>query len=190
MSYLNLLRLGEVKRWHTIETAGAQTVADHSFRVAVIAMELAHRLGIIIDADFITYAIFHDAGEDRIGDPPSPLGAWSEVAKAALSDVQRRLANVDINSVYHERGGVSQTCQMIVKLADMMEAAVWLQSHAVGKYSEECAFTLTQKLFMAAGQSGMGAEGVVETMMKEITSGPMMPDWRASDLERLREIEP
>ena len=59
---------GSVKRWHTITNAKEQTVAAHSWGVAVIVMELwpdsrTHR---------IYASLLHDVPEQLIGDVPAP----------------------------------------------------------------------------------------------------------------------
>ena len=59
---------GAVKRWHTISNAKEQTVAAHSWGVAVIIMELWPDSR----ADLIYASLLHDVPEQLIGDVPAP----------------------------------------------------------------------------------------------------------------------
>lgn len=69
-----LLRASEVKRWHIVEHQGTpQTVADHSFRVCVLARRLLEVLGRRDQVpQALDYALDHDADEAIWGDTPSP----------------------------------------------------------------------------------------------------------------------
>lgn len=103
-----LLRSSEVKRWHIVEHSGhPQTVADHAYRVAVMARYALQRLG---RPDLVpqgmAHALEHDALEALEGDVPSPCKApdpvrldsmplWRAVVKVcdlvdALQFVRRR----------------------------------------------------------------------------------------------------
>ncbi len=68
----DLLALSQVPRWSIVPLARDQNVADHTFRVVVIAMELADRLEVEFPKDAILYALYHDADESRTGDIPTP----------------------------------------------------------------------------------------------------------------------
>lgn len=67
--------VGQLKRtprtgWQLAGVAHAESVADHSFRVAVIAYAIAHLEGANPDRA-ATLGLFHDIPETRIGDVPS-----------------------------------------------------------------------------------------------------------------------
>lgn len=72
---LDLLALSVVSRWVIVPRLKEQSVADHTFRVVVIARELADSLGVVLDADDYWYLITHDGAESRSGDISSPFKA-------------------------------------------------------------------------------------------------------------------
>lgn len=136
----NLLRLDEVKRWHTISVGREQTVAGHSYRVAVLAIEIAHHAGIVVTADFLAAALFHDAAEDVFGDTPSP-------AKAAPWLYKDPEFELEPHFVGEARGWNLDTVHwQIIKLADVLESWMFLYDQAVGHHSIQCCEGLTEKL--------------------------------------------
>jgi hypothetical protein len=74
------LRLDRVKRWGIISMDKAQSVAEHSFNVAVITEIIAYELG-MTEPDvnqLVIDAIYHDCDETYTGDIPSPAKNSSE----------------------------------------------------------------------------------------------------------------
>lgn len=69
MSRLNdLLNLSNVPRWGIVPRLKEQSVADHTFRVMVIAWELADRVRVGLTVNDFLYALAHDAEETWTGD--------------------------------------------------------------------------------------------------------------------------
>ena len=83
----NLRRSGWVLRG----VRAAESIADHSFRVILLAMLLADALraaGEQIDAErVLRLAVLHELGEARLGDIPFTAGRWlGEAAKEQAED--------------------------------------------------------------------------------------------------------
>lgn len=118
---------GQVRRYHTIRTTHDQTVADHSWGVAVLASLLIE--GTTINAtDVLTTALTHDIAEFLVGDLPSV--STSGLLKKQEEDYMRALgyARKAVNSAdVPERGfrGVAKKVLEVVKMADMLEGYVW-----------------------------------------------------------------
>ena len=79
MEFYDTLRAQNVIRWHIVNLGGRnQTLADHTFGVMVIALELARRLNhVFMDWDkfqgrLLEYCLFHDIHEVIEGDIPTP----------------------------------------------------------------------------------------------------------------------
>ena len=79
MKFYDALRAQNVTRWHIVNLGGRnQTLADHTFGVMVIALELARRLNhVFMDWDkfrgrLLEYCLFHDIHEVVEGDIPTP----------------------------------------------------------------------------------------------------------------------
>lgn len=99
------LRLNLVKRWGIISMSKEQSVAEHSFNVAMITKQLCHRIGLhgVNTNSLIVQALEHDIDEIYSGDIPSP-------AKIAEDD----------DTVGHST---------LVKIADIIEAYRFTQLH-------------------------------------------------------------
>jgi 5'-deoxynucleotidase YfbR-like HD superfamily hydrolase len=65
---IDILSGGEVKRYHTMKTIGEQTVANHSWGVAVILNWLKPDISKVA----LLKALSHDVAEKRTGDMPAP----------------------------------------------------------------------------------------------------------------------
>ena len=79
MEFYDTLRAQNVTRWHIVNLGGRnQTLADHTFGVMVIALELAKRINhVFMDWDkfrgrLLEYCLFHDIHEVVEGDIPTP----------------------------------------------------------------------------------------------------------------------
>lgn len=116
MKLLEKLKLQQVKRYPICFTYRDQSVAEHSFNVAMIAAELAKATGDDqFRADCIEYALHHDLEEVYTGDIPSSfkrhLITMVPAAKPLVSDP------TEVNSLV----------KATVKLADYLEAIYFLQ---------------------------------------------------------------
>ncbi|MGD2178645.1 MAG: HD domain-containing protein, partial [Anaerolineae bacterium] len=90
-----LLRANQLKRvpragWVMRGLADAESVSDHTFGVAFIALVLAHMTEQPIDvAKLLTIALLHDLPEAVLGDVPSPALGYlpSNVKRTAEAEV-------------------------------------------------------------------------------------------------------
>lgn len=106
---VNLLKLSHVKRWVIIDCIKNQSVADHSFRVQIIAVHLIDKLKLPLDKGKIVLDIMmHDVLEAETGDIPSTY-------KKANQDFQP--------------SGSIEYC--LLRLADTIEANIFLQRYVL-----------------------------------------------------------
>lgn len=127
----DLLNLSHVPRWCITPVLKPQSVAEHSYRVAIIATEIARQVHVDI-REVVAWALVHDAPESYTGDIPSPF-------KHFLRD---RNVNIDAPSVIlcpwldkEMPSGALIVC--IVKLADSIEALSWISAYGV---AEKCRY--------------------------------------------------
>ena len=145
-----LLRASHTKRWTIVSTARVQTVAEHSFNVAMVAEKLAEAIGwdIVINSDnFLklqTWALMHDIPEVFTGDLPTPFkrelkrrGADIEAVEDDLAPGYGDLADAADGTEYG----------MIVKLADMMEAIWFLSENGLGVHARKVLQGLYDNLY-------------------------------------------
>lgn len=143
----DLLRAGHIKRWHIISTQQPQTLAEHNYNVATIALALYNEIvgGDLTDnpreiALLLAAALFHDATETRMGDIPTP-GKWlirhfggdgifDQIDNYLMEAIPlvRPLSSVAGTPVYD-----------FIKMADYIDAAAWIHENKVGARAGEVA---------------------------------------------------
>jgi 5'-deoxynucleotidase YfbR-like HD superfamily hydrolase len=125
------LRASHVKRWHIVDTTRPQSVAEHSFNVALLAEEICSITN--ADHDFRMmvqrYAIHHDIPEVALGDLPTSVK--SVFGDEALEEVEQLSKKLDPLS-----GMASPAIHRIVKLADLLDSVIFLAQYGVGTHAK------------------------------------------------------
>ena len=136
------LRACHVKRWHIVQTSREQTLAEHSFAVAVIAGSLAAAMrwkGLLQDTGklkLLQWALAHDIIEVRTGDMPTPFKRDLE-AVGGKGIVEKAEDRVDADTMAAYRQVRGTDIETIVKLADQIEAIFFLQDNGVGAHAKQ-----------------------------------------------------
>ena len=111
---MNTLRnAGKVKRFHTVETIGQQTVAEHSFNVCLILLFITNGTA---SSELLKAALYHDLPELITGDIPATAKWKSEALSQALTEVEQRFEK-DFNLSVE----ISDSEKLLLKWADMYE---------------------------------------------------------------------
>lgn len=150
LTLYDYLRAGHVKRWHIVNTTAQQSIAEHSYLVAIIAMHLHRDVDPMCDMNDVQetgiYALFHDAPEIRTGDIPTP-------AKKLLREIERLTPEPNLGPMepdlferldirlmprcpFTREGEVSDVSIQCVKMADAIEAAHWIRENGAGRHAE------------------------------------------------------
>lgn len=145
------LRASHVKRWHIVQTANQQSLAEHTYNVTVIAGSLAAGMrwpGLLHDSErlkLVMWAMNHDLIEVRTGDMPTPFkrALEEEGGKKALEDAEDR---IDSDQAAKARMVKGTPIEMIVKLSDQIEAVWWLADNGLGQHAIEVLDGLRQIL--------------------------------------------
>lgn len=126
----DLMRAGSVKRFHIVNTTRTQTLAEHQYGVAILAGEIATRLGLDAPAValVVAAAIVHDSGETRSGDLPTPTKKKLREAFGTAFDAV--LAEYDIPM------HIPAHVKVILKCADYLESMTFLMEHKVGRHAD------------------------------------------------------
>lgn len=123
----DLLALSHTPRWTTHPVHRPQSVAEHSYRVAVIAMAIASPLqhGSPWELlDLITWALEHDGPEAKTGDVPSPLK--SALGREMLYNFEKQICP------WYEKPPANSLAHVVVGLADTIEALSWIKHYGHG----------------------------------------------------------
>lgn len=155
----DILRAQNVKRWVIVNTSRNQSLADHTFNVIAITRELCKKLD-MDDSNSMKYAFDHDLDEVLTGDIPTPA--------------KKRLG---INSDDNYSGKSMTECSYleisIVKVADVLEAILFIEENGVGQQASEVMQYLREKLtkvlFERKQEPGLGV--AAHEILDDIRSG-------------------
>ena len=135
------LRAGHVKRWQIVQTSREQTLAEHTFHVCVLAGELALHAkwpGLLDpkqQLQLFRWAMFHDLIEVKTGDLASPFKEC--LREAGGEEIIENAERIADKEYYEHHMSVRGTAvEMIVKIADLIEAAYFLQDNGVGTHAQ------------------------------------------------------
>lgn len=141
----DLLNLSHVPRWTTHPVRRPQSVAEHSYRVAVLAMEIRERLpletsmGIRI-GPMLRWAMVHDGPESKLGDTPAP--AKLLMGKALMNSLERGACDW----YTQETLACERNEHAIVHIADYLESLSWVARYGDGLNDHFDGEDLTTKL--------------------------------------------
>ncbi len=106
-----LIKAGKVRRFHTEQMLTVQTVADHSWGVAVLARRFYPDYHKLVGA-----ALFHDAEEKDVGDMPAPA-KWinpNVVKELRVAEAQiRRLHNIPVVDLEDHEKNALKVCDYL-----------------------------------------------------------------------------
>lgn len=151
LTLYDFLRIGHIKRWHNVNTIRQQTVAEHCFLVAVIALDLLFHLkwgGEHPKAwvgSTLVAALFHDAPEAAAGDTPTP-------AKRLLREITNdpklfdKLDDRLMPQLPYLGGKVPPFIERIVEMADAIEAYHWITDNGAGTHAKIVAGYVRRKM--------------------------------------------
>jgi 5'-deoxynucleotidase YfbR-like HD superfamily hydrolase len=135
LSNNDILLAQHVKRWHMIRMQDKQSVAEHSYNVAMLTIKMLRDLdkegsyGITAEEQLsvIEWALCHDIHEIEHGDVPSPSGVDRGDTEVTFWDKRRR------------ETGPSFEARNFVCLMDKVEAYIYFHHHGFdgkrnGKY--------------------------------------------------------
>jgi hypothetical protein len=132
----DLMGLADTHRWTIIKMIRTQSVAEHSFGVAIIAWALAENLGLRDDQklmlDIFKWALIHDAPESFIGDIDGRF-------KRDYPRVRTEIALAEGKALpwWLDEGDIEARARLIVKVADNIEATVYVKTWGVGARAED-----------------------------------------------------
>lgn len=133
----DLLCLQDVKRWGVIKTTRDQSVATHSYNVAILSLELLERLNLATDpavvAKVLTWALMHDGPEVLTGDIDGKF-------KRDYPAVREVVCESEVKSFpwYAKLAeAIDPGTNTIVKLSDKIEAIDFVAKFGIGARADD-----------------------------------------------------
>lgn len=171
---IDLLGLADTKRWTVIKTLRNQSVAEHSFNVAIIAWELASRLEVSpqLLRQVLIWALIHDAPETYTGDVDGRAKRDFPILKNSLTIVEHAKFE------WYSNESPAPVVRVIVKVADTIEAITFIRTWGRGLRAEDVVQELTKKLYgtdvpglmTVAGYSDWFVVASVKAIMEQSTN--------------------
>ncbi|MEN8199178.1 MAG: YfbR-like 5'-deoxynucleotidase [Thermodesulfobacteriota bacterium] len=160
LSLADLARSGHVTRWHSVRTSRDQTLAEHHYMVTRISNRLAKDiLGPDLDdsglLQIMDYASLHDTPELLMGDLPSPLKRHIEHISGE-DDPIRAIEHEIAPWLTEMREAIRRDHPeylLIVKLADIMDALIFISDEGIGKHAKKVVHILEEMFAKKLGQA-------------------------------------
>lgn len=178
MTLRDLMRAQDVTRWQIVRCGKAQSIAEHSWAVGIIAQKLwavrydfpnsSQSKGMTaILADLAHAAMWHDVPEVFTGDINTPTKTYLR----AHADVSVPLALLEETAgvMYNSAMKVPEDMAVCLKLADMLEACYFLSEYGEGNYAIGQFEDLMRRTYLKA--EGTEWVDAVNKVMAELLDG-------------------
>jgi putative hydrolases of HD superfamily len=176
-------RLKKLKRsgWVRVGIPDPESVADHTFRLALLALLVGPHLGLNVDV-MIRLALIHDLGEARVGDltpadrvPPSEKRAREVEALSAIVDpLPDRTALYDL---WGEYDAAATAEARVVRQLDKLEMAVQALEY-------ELAFGRDLSEFWASARAGLSEPLLLQLFDRLEARRPVVSSLRSRTADR------
>lgn len=154
----DLLDLAFIPRWCCVPTTRPQSVAEHSYRVAIIVQELIDRIPYAGTIHAVRWALAHDGPEVRTGDIPGNLkGDFPE-----FKDMVHWMQDYYCPWYYKERSLPTTSEQLVVRLADHLETLMFISENIARPLVDSWVILREQKIVSDLADEGVRRYGWAE----------------------------
>lgn len=112
MKYSMIRSAGNIKRYHTVQIIGEQTVAAHSFNVAMLCKAIEPNCSM----NLLMAALTHDLAEIETGDIPATTKWYHKKLADELAEIET--AFEEVHELYFQ---LTKEERDTLKIADMLE---------------------------------------------------------------------
>ena len=180
------LAMGTVTRWHTLRTARAQTVAEHTQRVTMIAVTLGRHLSVdpLLELEIRRLAEWHDMHETVFGDMPHPVKKWLLEAESLDFDAAADAAFCERRGVASPFTHASILAKRVVAVADRLEGACFYWQEGLTLWDPEVGDLKPFIVYTALKAAKGGLPEVVELVSSYLVEAGVPADM----VEGFREV--
>lgn len=160
LSLADVYRAGDVYRWQIVKVGKQQSLAEHSYQVAMIAARICQYLGKSPEftARSIWYALIHDLPEVLTGDIASPVKKMIDTQRLQEFEARVHVAGRPCRE--------EEDVEEVVKAADLLEAAKFLTENTNTGHGERVKWSVTTR-----AQRLLNRLGAIE-VMEEVLNSP------------------
>lgn len=169
MNLRDVYRSSDVTRWGIVKVARNQSVAEHSFQVAMIASRICDLMGEhhSFKDNVVALALVHDLPEVITGDLASPLkGLLGDEARHRLEEFE-----ASITVLGHKVPQRPSKASYVVKAADLIEAIAFLDQNAMTDHGSWVQQKLREDLDRRAKLYPSTLRDVIKQVLYEILHG-------------------
>lgn len=170
------LRTAHTKRWQIVNVGRIQNVAEHSFLVQLIAIEVSRAcefsnskggpFNVEKEHQIMRWAMWHDMMEVKTGDINTPVKA---VIKKAIGESGIEKLEKSYSTEYAEISSDTwPVIKDIVKLADYMEALNFLNEEGKGQHAKDVQATLCAQMMVHYHRVSSGFPSLEWEKVKEL----------------------
>jgi hypothetical protein len=136
---VDFLKASYISRWCIVNTTKQQSIAEHMYRVWVLARAWGPDCGLTDLEQRVAeeVALTHDLAEIRIGDVPTPV-KQNPFIKETLDEMEKTI---------YSPVPMTPKVKQFVKGCDIAEAILFLKHHGVGRHAYEVRELLATQLW-------------------------------------------
>lgn len=166
-SFEEVMRLSNIKRWGIVEMSRTQSVAEHSYNVAMISAMIVDRLPNEVKSSglreiVINWSLVHDLPELVTGDIPTPIKG---LIKTSLDGAEKDL----FPEITAHKESMCKLSRAICKIADLMEAIQFANKFCIDSRKKEIIDEMKWNLDDVATESlDVDTAIILDEVIKEI----------------------
>lgn len=143
LTLADVMRAEDVQRWSMVRVLRPQNVAEHSWKVAMLAWRLCQYEGFdpLRTAEVVMCALTHDLSEVLTGDLPSPTKRLLGASTKPVRDLEGNTRVM--GKALHTK---DQAIEHLIKCADLVESVLFLGNNAGTEHADRVAAMLEQEV--------------------------------------------
>ena len=165
-----IMRLSSIKRWSVIEMSRDQSVAEHSYNVAMISMAITKELGFsnFLSNHILEWSLLHDLPELVTGDIPTPT-------KRHMLDIINEMEKELFPKLTGKKSINIYAVAPVVKIADYIDAIQYAKKFCIDSRKEKIVTEMKSNLFSSTcdatryfGFHRINLHKVIHTICKDV----------------------